>query len=59
MMLLPLASWPSLTTLTSQRKPFATCTNFTAARACMPRRFLTWTSRSALAIVNGGPREEC
>ena len=51
MMLLPLASVPSLMTLTSHLKPLALCTKRTAARACMPSRFLTCTSRSARDIV--------
>ena len=41
----------ALMTLTSLLNPFALCTKRTAARACMPSRFLTCTSRSARDIV--------
>src|SRR6266700_2785933 len=41
-------------TLTSQRYLFAVCTNFTAARACMPSRLRMVTSRACvLALVSG------
>src|SRR5687767_4650510 len=58
MMLLPSITRPWCATRIWARNRVATCTNFAAARACSPRRFLMVTSQLVMSSGRRGALEE-